>query len=159
MFDGSPVAQAAGVLADALQRFPREEAAALMLADVALARAVGWERSVPILAAHLNRADVRAIADGASDARLRVDQAMIDACDAAIRNAADLSRRAARLNAIAALYAVSSVITSAPASTKSTAGTTTARRTGRLSSTIICRPIDPSFPPSTVRSAMTELYV
>ncbi|WP_299758441.1 DUF1403 family protein [uncultured Boseongicola sp.] len=101
VFDGSPVAQAAGVLADALQRFPREEAAALMLADVALARAVGWERSVPILAAHLNRADVRAIADGASDARLRVDQAMIDACDAAIRNAADLSRRAARLNAIA----------------------------------------------------------
>ena len=56
---------------------------------------------MPILAAHLNRADVRAIADGASDARLRVDQAMIDACDAAIRNAADLSRRAARLNAIA----------------------------------------------------------
>ncbi len=98
---GSPVSQAAQVLTAVLQRFPREEAAALILADVALARAVGWERPVPILAAHLKRADVRAIADGARDARRRVHSAMILACDAAIRNAADLSRRAARLNAVA----------------------------------------------------------
>jgi hypothetical protein len=35
--DGSPVAQAAQVLANLLQKFPRQEATALMLADVALA--------------------------------------------------------------------------------------------------------------------------
>lgn len=96
---GTPVAQAAHVLAQTLQVFPRQEAAALMLADVALARALGWGRPVPLLAAHLRRVDLRAIAGGASDASLRVHHAMIAACDAAIRVAADLGRRAARLDA------------------------------------------------------------
>ena len=63
-FVGSPVNQAAQVLADVLQRFPRQEAAALMLADLTLARAVGWDRPMPLLAAHLIRKDIRAISDG-----------------------------------------------------------------------------------------------
>ena len=44
---GSPVAQAAQMLADALEQFPRQEAAALMLADVTLAGAIGRERVLP----------------------------------------------------------------------------------------------------------------
>ena len=98
---GSPVAQAAQVLVEVLQNFPRQEAAALMLADVTLARAVGWDRVMPLLGTHLKRADVRAISNGAPDASLRVHHAMIAACDAALRRAADLSRRAARLETIA----------------------------------------------------------
>lgn len=98
---GSPVAQAAQMLGDVLQRFPREEAAALVLADVILARALGWDRPIPLLAAHLKRADVRAIAAGESDALLPVHRAVITGCDTAVRSAADLSRRAAKLEAIA----------------------------------------------------------
>jgi len=41
---GTPVGQARDILAELLPQFPREEAGALMLADVALARASGWER-------------------------------------------------------------------------------------------------------------------
>lgn len=98
---GPPVAQASRILADVLRQFPREEAAALMLADLRLARAVGWDRPVPLLAAHVTRKDIRAIADGAGDPGPRVHLAMIAACDGAIRRAADLGRRAAKLQAIA----------------------------------------------------------
>ena len=98
---GTPVAQAAQVLADVLQRFPRQEAAALMLADVALARAIGWDRVMPLLSAHLSRKDIRAIADGEGDPLMCVHLAMVGACDRAIRSAADLSRRAEKLRAVA----------------------------------------------------------
>lgn len=98
---GMPVAQAIQILADMLRQFPRQEAVALMLADITLAHAIGWDRPVPLLAMHLKQADVRAIADGASDTPLRVHRAITAACDAAIRRAADLNRRVARLNTIA----------------------------------------------------------
>ena len=98
---GSPVAQAAQILAVVLRQFPRQEAAALMSADVTLARAVGRERVLPLLAAHLTRKDIRAIADGQGDPVPYVHRAVIVACDGAIRRAADLSRRAARLRAVA----------------------------------------------------------
>lgn len=98
---GSPVGQAAQVLAEGLQKFPRQEAAALMLADMTLARAVGWERVMPLLAVHLTRKEIRAIADGEGDPTLCVHRAMISACDGAIRSAADLSRRATKLRAVA----------------------------------------------------------
>nr|MDA3856971.1 DUF1403 family protein [Roseovarius sp.] len=71
-FAGTPVAQAAQMLGDVLRALPRQEAAALMLADVALARAVGWERVMPLLAVHLTRRDIRAIADGEGDPLLCV---------------------------------------------------------------------------------------
>ena len=98
---GTPVGQASEILAGALREFPREEAAALMLADVALARAIGWDRPVPLLATYMARKDIRAIADGASDPSLCVHRAMIGACDGAIRGAADLDRRVAKLRAVA----------------------------------------------------------
>ena len=54
-----------------------------------------------MLAAHLTRKDIRAIADGQGDPVPYVHRAVIVACDGAIRRAADLSRRAARLRAVA----------------------------------------------------------
>lgn len=98
---GTPVAQAAQVLAGLLKKFPRQEAAALMLADVTLARAMRWDHVIPLLAAHLTRKDIRTIADGAGDPLMCGGRAMIAACDAALRLAADLSRRAEKLRSIA----------------------------------------------------------
>lgn len=100
-FVGSPVGQAAQILEVVLRQFPRQEAAALMLADVTLARAIGWDRVTPLLAAYLSRKDIRAIADGEDDPTLCVHRAMIAACDGAIRSVADLARRVAKLHAIA----------------------------------------------------------
>ena len=71
-----------------------------MLADVTLARAVGWERPMPLLATHLTRKDIRTVAVGECEATLCGHRAMIAACDGAIRSAADLSRRAEKLRAI-----------------------------------------------------------
>lgn len=98
---GTPVAQTSQILLDMLRQFPREEAAALMLADLTLARAVGWDRPVPLLATHMARGDIRAIADGEGDVLPRVLRAILAACDGVIRKAADLDRRAAKLRMIA----------------------------------------------------------
>lgn len=100
-FVGSPVGQAAQILEVVLRQFPRQEAAALMLADAVLARAVGWDRVMPLLAARLVRKDIRAIANDETDPLLCVHRAMVGACDGAIRSAADLGRRASKLRAIA----------------------------------------------------------
>ena len=97
---GTPIAQANQILSNMLRQFPREEAAALMLADLTLARALGWDRPVPLLATHLARRDIRAIADGEADVLPRVHCAILAACDGVIRKAADLDRRAIKLQAI-----------------------------------------------------------
>lgn len=101
LFAGTPIAQAGHILEVVLRQYPRQEATALMLADVMLARAGGWERPMPLLGAHLLRKDIGAITDGTVDPTLCVHRAMIAGCDRAIRSAADLSRRAEKLRAIA----------------------------------------------------------
>jgi Protein of unknown function (DUF1403) len=93
----SPVMQATQVLAETLQQFPRQESAALMLADVTLTKAMGWNRPVPIFAAKLSRRDLSAIVDGDTDLSCRIHRAIIGACDSTIRTAADLCRRATGL--------------------------------------------------------------
>jgi len=98
---GSPITQAGEVLEVVLRQFPRQEAAALMLADVALARAVGWDRPLPLLAAHIPRKIIREIAVGDGDPVQCVHRAMITGCDAVLRCAADFSRRASKLHAVA----------------------------------------------------------
>lgn len=99
--DGSPIAQATQVLADVLRAFPRQETSALMLADATLTRAIGGDRPLPLLAAYLTRKDLGTFAVDQSDPLPRVHRALIGACDGAIRNAADLSRRAAKLQMVA----------------------------------------------------------
>lgn len=98
---GTPIAQASQILADMLEQFPYEETGALMLADVALARVIGWNRTVPLLASHLARKVIRGIALKEIEPTLGVHPAMIVACDATLRSAADLVRRATKLQAIA----------------------------------------------------------
>ena len=95
---GAPVARAAMVLEAVLREAPRADVAGLILADAALAQALGWDRLVPLLAPGLKRADLRKQGD---DLCLACHRALIFAAVEAVRLAADLARRAAHLNAVA----------------------------------------------------------
>ena len=95
---GAPVSHAAMVLEAVLADAPRAEVAALILADAALAQALGWDHVVPLLAAGLKRADLRKQGD---DLRLACHRALISSVAEAVRLAADLARRAAHLKAVA----------------------------------------------------------
>lgn len=95
---GGPVTRAAMMLEAVLIDAPRMETTALILADAALAQALGWDHLVPLLAAGLKRADLRKYGD---DLRLASHRALISSVIEAVRQAADLARRAAHLKAVA----------------------------------------------------------
>ena len=95
---GAPVPRAAMVLEAVLMAAPRAETPALILADAALAEALGWNHLVPLLAAGLKRADLRKRGE---DLRLACHRALLASAVEALRLSADLSRRAAHLNAVA----------------------------------------------------------
>ena len=94
---GAPVTRAALALEAVLTGAPRADAPALILADAALAQALGWDHLVPLLAAGLKRADLRERGD---DLRLACHRAIVAAAVEATREAADLARRAARLKEV-----------------------------------------------------------
>lgn len=94
---GGPVAQAAAVLEAVQADHPAEEVAALILGDAALARALGWSHVWPLLSA-LKRRELRLTGDELTRACHR---AVRRAVVGAVREAADLTRRAARLQAVA----------------------------------------------------------
>ncbi len=95
---GTPVSRAAAVLQAVLEDRPRDHTGSLLLADAALAQALGWSHVLPLLALGLKRADLRK--DG-EDLRLACHRAISAAAADALREAADLTRRAARLHAVA----------------------------------------------------------
>ncbi|GGB26899.1 hypothetical protein GCM10011324_40840 [Allosediminivita pacifica] len=95
---GSPVTRAAMVLEAVLREAPRADVAGLILADAALAHAHGWDHLVPLLAVGLKRADLR---KQGGDLRLACHRALISSVIEAVRQAADLARRAAHLKAVA----------------------------------------------------------
>ncbi|WP_370284982.1 DUF1403 family protein [Pseudooceanicola nanhaiensis] len=95
---GTPVTRAAMVLEAVLTAAPRADVPALLLADAVLAHALGWDHLVPLMAAGLKRADLRKRGD---DLRLACHRALIASTIAAVRQAADLTRRAAYLKAVA----------------------------------------------------------
>ncbi|PZR90058.1 MAG: hypothetical protein DI537_19680 [Stutzerimonas stutzeri] len=95
---GSPVTRAAMVLEAVPAEARRADGAALILADAALAQVLGWDHLVPLLAAGLKRADLRKQGD---DLRLACHRALISSTVEAVRQAADLARRAAHLKAVA----------------------------------------------------------
>ncbi len=95
---GAPVTRAAMALEAVLHGAPRADKAALILADAALAQALGWEHLVPLLASGLKRADLRKQGD---DLRLACHRALVLSAVEAVRQAADLARRAAHLKAVA----------------------------------------------------------
>ncbi|MBI1220062.1 MAG: DUF1403 family protein [Rhodobacteraceae bacterium] len=94
---GSLMARVADTLAAVLAGAPRAEAAALILADAALARAMGWDHVVPLLAVGLKPRDLRQTGD---DLRLACHRAVLSAARIAVPLAADLARRADRLRAV-----------------------------------------------------------
>ena len=96
----SPVEKANFILVQIVTAFPRQEAAALLCADIVLARALGWDRPLPLLSQYLKRAEFRAISDG-TDVRIANHQAIARGAQDTIRLAHDLARRAAHLRAVA----------------------------------------------------------
>ncbi|WP_417585779.1 DUF1403 family protein [Pelagibacterium sp.] len=95
---GLPVTRAVMVLEAVLREAPRADVAGLIVADAALAQALGWEHVVPLLAAALKRADLRKQGD---DLRLAGHRALISSAVEAVRLSTDLARRAAHLEAVA----------------------------------------------------------
>jgi len=95
---GAPVTRAAMVLEAVRSEAPRDEAAALILADAALAEALGWDHLVPLLASGLKRADLRKHVE---DLRLACHRALVTSAVEAVRLSTDLARRAAHLKAVA----------------------------------------------------------
>ena len=95
---GAPVARAAMVLQAVLTEAPCAEGPALILADAALAQALGWDHVVPLLAAGLKRADLRKRGD---DLRFACHRALVSLAVEAAYASADLARRAAHLKAVA----------------------------------------------------------
>ena len=95
---GGPVDRAAMVLETVLREVPRADEAALILADAALAQALGWDHLVPLLAAGLKRADLRKQGD---DLRSACHRGLISSTIKAVRQAAELGRRAEHLKAVA----------------------------------------------------------
>ncbi|ASM74521.1 MULTISPECIES: DUF1403 family protein [Roseobacteraceae] len=94
---GRAVSQAASVLETVLQEAPRAEAEAMILADAALARALGWGRMVPLLAAGLTPRDLHQTGD---DLRLACHRTIVASATDTVRRAAETTRRAHRLKAI-----------------------------------------------------------
>ena len=95
----SPVEKANFILVQIMTAFPRQEAAALLCADIVLARALGWDRPLPLLSQYLRRAELRAIFDG-TDIRIACHHAIARAAQDTIRLGHDLARRGARLRSI-----------------------------------------------------------
>jgi hypothetical protein len=96
----NPVAQAAEMLAIVLEDFPREEAIALLLADVVLARALGQQQVMPLMARYMKRKPLQE-ADDFSQLNLACHHAITKSAQEAIRLSHDLTRRAARLKNVA----------------------------------------------------------
>ncbi len=95
---GAPISRAAGVLQTALADRPRDQTAALVLADTALAQALGWSYVPPLLALGLKRTDHRKTGE---ELRMACHGAIAAAATEATREATDLARRAARLKDVA----------------------------------------------------------
>ena len=68
------------------------------MADAALAQALGWSHVLPLLALGLKRGDLRKTGE---ELRAALHRAIVAAAVEATREAADLTRRAARLKTVA----------------------------------------------------------
>jgi hypothetical protein len=94
----TPVDRAAQVVEAVLTDHPQMEVAALILADAALARALGATHVLPLLALTLKPRDLRVRGD---DLRLACHRAVVFAVGQALPLAGDLARASARLQAVA----------------------------------------------------------
>ncbi len=95
---GAPVSRAAMVLEAVLEKAPRAEMQALVLADAALAQALGWDHLLPLLASGLKQADLRKRGE---DLRLACHRALLASAIEAARLSTDFARRVAHMKAVA----------------------------------------------------------
>ena len=95
---GNPVERAARVIEAVLASAPRAETAALILADAVLAKSLGREHLLPLLALALKPRDLRMRGE---DLRLACHRAVVAGAGQAVPMAANLARAAARLQAVA----------------------------------------------------------
>ena len=93
----TPVDRAAQVIEAVLADSPRGETAALILADAALAKSLGWTHVLPLLSLLLKPRDLRL---RGNDLRLACHRAVADGVRQAVPMAGDLARAAARLRAV-----------------------------------------------------------
>jgi hypothetical protein len=94
---GNPVAHAAHIIEAVLTDVPGDHICALILADAALARAMGWAHPIPLFGSSLPRRDLRLRGD---DLRLACHNALVRGVGDALSLAAELTRRVAQLNAV-----------------------------------------------------------
>lgn len=94
----APVSRAAAALQAVLDERPRDQTAPLLLADAALAQALGWSHVLPLLAIGLKRTDLRTSGE---ELRVAFHRAIVSAATEAKSAASDLARRAARLKEVA----------------------------------------------------------
>lgn len=94
---GGPVARSSAVLERVLNTLPYGEEVALILADAALAQAMGWKYLVPLFA---NAMTLRRLGQTGEGLRRACHQALVASADEAIQTGRDLSRRAARLQEV-----------------------------------------------------------
>ncbi|MFN3844646.1 MAG: DUF1403 family protein [Paracoccaceae bacterium] len=95
---GGPVSRAAAVIETVLVDARGAETQALILGDAVLAHALGWTHLVPLLAAGLKSRDLR---KSGEELRLACHHAVVTTARPAVQMAADLARRAGRLQAVA----------------------------------------------------------
>ena len=93
----NPVDRAAAALEAVLAVSPRAEMVALILADAVLAKALGRDHILPLLSLALKPRD---LARSGDDLRLACHRAIVTAVAQALPFAADLARRAARLQVV-----------------------------------------------------------
>lgn len=93
----NPVERAAATIEAVLGDSPRAETVALILADAVLSRAMGWDNLVPLLGLAMTAREVRLRGD---DLRLACHRRVVAGAAQAVPLAADLTRRAARLQAV-----------------------------------------------------------
>lgn len=92
----APIPHAAALLDAALAHDPRGRTDALILADAALSRALGWTHLVPLLTLGLTRA---ALQTQGADLQMACHLAVTRAVPQVLRHAADLARQAQLLQA------------------------------------------------------------
>lgn len=95
---GAPVARVASAMQAVLADRPRDPTLALILADAALAQALGWSHILPLLALGLKRVDLR---KSGAELRQACHRAILAAATEMTREATDLARRAVRLKEVA----------------------------------------------------------
>ena len=96
---GTPVAKAAALLGNMVQMFPRQEAFALLCANIILARSLGWSDTLPLFGLHLTGKALRAAAVG-EDILIACHVAVSHASQDTVRLAYDLARRATHLRTV-----------------------------------------------------------